>query len=169
MAGNLVLCLCCNQRIPRQREREHRKRMVTPTAMNSTHLGKPSQQRRFFPNDEDTTTATGNTTEGPDVSGNTGGALEASVGGIGLGAGTIRPEIILERHWQNRASPVEDTGSDASSDQEPDENTESSTLDDGLDDAYVDWAGLEPDLHSGLSAWDRLGEDYEAEAVGVGE
>lgn len=45
--ANSVLCLCCNQQIPRQREREHRKQMANPSPSNAVFAGVPSRQRRI--------------------------------------------------------------------------------------------------------------------------
>lgn len=158
MAGNnLVLCLCCNQRIPRQREREHRKQLAIPTASNSADSARLSRQRQIVSVHEDVGTTSA--IDGFEALNNR-QEVEA-------GMGASDPGAILQRRWGDQH--FTETDSDAGSDIGADESTsEGLGFEDEEDETYLDWAQPERELNYGLSSWDRLGEGYEAEAVSVG-
>lgn len=182
MGKNFVLCLCCNQHVPRQREREHRKRMALPHPANTAKI--PSQQCHIVSFDLDHPSsahppdhvaddacnelATSDSTCEDDDPQNRcetpgsdqGGTIESEPPEINI-------QTIIRQRWAQ--SPWVDDEHDEQSDCDSDnENTEESSLDYGIDDdGAVDWAAIE--RGSGLSAWDQLGAQYQAEAADVSE
>jgi len=164
---NRVLCTHCNQLISRQREREHRKLLKIPYTLPSPSV--PSRVRPIVDSDSDDDGNINNNTvsahedhsgDDPHILRNDDN-LEEPLDDIGV------REKILWNHWAAGSyggADDSETDSESNMGEAPYPQLE----DDGEDsdeEGLIDWGAIE--AQSGLSAWDQLGEGYEADAAAL--
>jgi hypothetical protein len=192
---NTVLCAHCGEYLSRKREREHRRLAFVPVA--PPPLARPSRLRRIVAIDTDSddgeqalhgadepedidVSINGIADEGaenedimmqdPDMDGDH-DVLEAGsvvhdnadkdcISGA-VGAVLLRRWGTVASSWPHQNDPESD--SDTESESEP----PCPRLEDGDGECdFFDWKAIEEEY--GLSAWDQLGESYEAEAAAIG-
>jgi len=193
-----VHCLCCDQFIPRKREREHRRQAANPF-ITTTNPEQPKRRSVYLTalldspsdsaiEDEDQSqhspeeelhpkriTEDVKMFDPPPLL----PATPRSPGDFGMpeddnmALDTVGDEDdvdkVLSRHWKK---PLEHQWAPSDSEEDP-ANTENEgsseevvAEDDDDEVDVVDWDALEQEC--GLSAWDRLGEGYEANAAQIG-
>ena len=190
---NTVLCAHCGEYLPRKREREHRRLAFVPVA--PPPLARPSRLRRIVdpddgeqqalhnadkPEDVPTNGITDEWTENedimmrdPDIDEDHGAVeLEAgSVVGDSADDGCISraARAVLHHRWGVAANTrLHQNDPESDSDTESESEPPFPSLEDGDEecgDDFIDWKAIEEGY--GLSAWDRLGESYEAEAAAI--
>lgn len=181
-ANSKVLCLHCNKRITRDRERAHRRLGSAPYKSSS-----PSHARRHLIIDESSDSdGPQEGEEGHNSSMNTEfDGAEISIPGIDEedfpppSEGSSNSVGDLE---ERDDSEFDDDNVFASrvpynlwhaprgledSDDESDPADEPADIGDDPDEDYVDWDTIES--NHGLSAWDRLGEGFEREVASIGK
>ncbi|KAF8813489.1 hypothetical protein BYT27DRAFT_7084181, partial [Phlegmacium glaucopus] len=187
MVKGYVHCVCCNQVIPRKREREHRRQAAKPYATTSAESG-PLRRRSAYlaalfkslsdsdGEDKDNSNPPPGPPSLPASPQSPPGQFSVSEDN-NMAIDTTEDdgdvdEVLLSR-WRK---PVKHQWASVLSESEDElENTENEgtsgaeMVDDDDDDRVdvVDWDALEREC--GLSAWDRLGEAYEADAAQIAE
>ncbi|KAJ7468889.1 hypothetical protein B0H11DRAFT_1402925 [Mycena galericulata] len=193
-----VLCTCCNEKISRRREREHRRALTSAPYASPPGIF-PSRQRRVFgPSSEpdyelESMEAGTSGTRSPDSSSGPASVeddseLEDSVGldvdadhdflpssvdevdfegleDLGM-AGTVLPggdsDDDDSEFYTGASGSFYGDQDDRESESVRDEDSDGENSDDDAD--LLDWDRFEA---PGLSAWDQLGESYEAEAAAI--
>jgi hypothetical protein len=192
--GNTVLCAHCGEYLPRKREREHRRLAFVTIAPPPWPAGH-SRLRRIV--DIDTDTDDGEPLHGaddpedidvptngtadertenedimmqdPDPDGDYDVFEAGGVAGDDADEDTVSGATgaALRHRWGTVAGSWHENDSESDADEEnnpPYPRLEDS--DEECDNGFIDWKAIEEGY--GLSAWDQLGESYEAEAAAIG-
>jgi hypothetical protein len=172
-----VLCAHCGFYLPRKREREHRRLAAQPYVLPPPAL--PSRLRRVGVNahedDDDLDPvnvvsngeALGGTYDGIDVWHTNNPQVENDVENP-QSDGCLVPGAFrnaCRSRWGGNMTDVRDDSSDGDLDEEEPSHLPLEDDEHEREPGYVDWAAIE--ANSGLSAWDQLGESYEAEAAAI--
>ncbi|KAJ7105986.1 hypothetical protein C8R44DRAFT_638922, partial [Mycena epipterygia] len=194
--GKRVLCVCCNEHISRAREKEHRRALNSKPYASPPGIY-PSRQRRFFgpssePDYEPEAGPSGGYSQSSDpfldtesisvaddaeshnnADGPSGidhdfapvpdeDDIEYPPDGIGLGAAISEDGDIDsdDEFYDGIGGDFYGAPNDTESERDEDSEGENSEDDDDL----FDWDRFEA---PGLSAWEQLGESYEAEAAAI--
>jgi len=173
VAKDRIWCTCCKKFLTRKREREHRQAATRPYIPPATSYRQFTFLSALFSDDEDDVPALATVDRGEDdedysmdvndlamASDQEFEANAEACAGASDDEDMVSPSHRPVAHaWtpSDSEDDVDDLGRNTAPQEDP-------SSDDEVDD--VDWDALEKEC--GLSAWDQLGEGYEADEAGIG-